>query len=77
VCLLPHPPLSTLPVTRPAADLTDPLEIFLYLNRVGGAHGVGRVDVVENRFVGIKSRGVYESPGAEILRQGHIGVEGA
>jgi argininosuccinate synthase len=57
-------------------DLSDQLQIFLYLNKIGGAHGVGRVDVVENRFVGIKSRGVYESPGAEILRQGHIGVEG-
>lgn len=54
----------------------DALAAFLYLNKIGGAHGVGRVDVVENRFVGIKSRGVYESPGAEILRQAHIGVEG-
>jgi argininosuccinate synthase len=58
-------------------DLSDPLQIFLYANQIGGAHGVGRVDVVENRFVGIKSRGVYESPGAEILRTAHIGVEGA
>jgi argininosuccinate synthase len=65
-------------VVNPAdgTDLSDPLSIFLYLNKVGGAHGVGRVDVVENRFVGIKSRGVYESPGAEILRQAHIGIEG-
>ena len=54
----------------------DELAIFLYLNKVGGAHGVGRADVVENRFVGIKSRGVYESPGAEVLRQAHIGLEG-
>jgi argininosuccinate synthase len=58
------------------ADISDPLAIYLYLNKVGGAHGVGRVDVVENRFVGIKSRGVYESPGAEILRTAHIGLEG-
>ena len=58
-------------------DLSDPLSVFLYLNKIGGAHGVGRVDVVENRFVGIKSRGVYESPGAEVLRQAHIGIEGA
>jgi argininosuccinate synthase len=66
-------------VVNPAdgTDLSDPLKIFLYLNKIGGAHGVGRVDVVENRYVGIKSRGVYESPGAEILRQGHIGIEGA
>jgi argininosuccinate synthase len=54
----------------------DALKIFLYLNKVGGAHGVGRADVVENRFVGIKSRGVYENPGAEVLRQAHIGLEG-
>lgn len=59
-----------------AAGITDPLELFLYLNQIGGQHGVGRVDVVENRFVGMKSRGIYESPGAEILRQAHIGIEG-
>ena len=62
--------------TDDGTDISDPLDLFLYLNKIGGAHGVGRVDVVENRFVGIKSRGVYESPGAEILRQGHIGIEG-
>lgn len=56
--------------------LTKPLDIFLYLNKIGGAHGVGRSDVVENRFVGIKSRGVYENPGAEVLRMAHIGLEG-
>ena len=54
----------------------DALKIFLYLNKIGGEHGVGRADVVENRFVGIKSRGVYENPGAEVLRQAHIGLEG-
>ena len=54
----------------------DALRLFLYLNAVGGAHGVGRADVVENRFVGIKSRGVYENPGAEVLRQAHVGLEG-
>jgi argininosuccinate synthase len=57
-------------------DICDPLDLFLYCNKIGGAHGVGRVDVVENRFVGIKSRGVYETPGGEILRQAHVGVEG-
>ena len=56
--------------------LSDPLDCFLYLNTVGGRHGVGRVDVVENRFVGIKSRGIYETPGGEILRTAHIGLEG-
>jgi argininosuccinate synthase len=70
---LPCRPPPRYPLT---ADLTDPLAIYLYLNKIGGEHGVGRVDVVENRFVGIKSRGVYEAPGAEILRAAHIGVEG-
>lgn len=55
---------------------SDTLESFLYLNEIGGAHGVGRVDVVENRFVGIKSRGLYETPGGEILRTAHVGLEG-
>ena len=52
------------------------LALYEYLNRVAGAHGVGRMDVVENRFVGIKSRGVYETPAAEVLRQAHMGLEG-
>jgi argininosuccinate synthase len=55
---------------------TSPLALYEYLNRLGGEHGVGRSDVVENRFVGIKSRGVYENPAAEILRQAHMGLEG-
>lgn len=38
-------------------DVTDSLEIFLYLNKLGRKHGVGRIDIVENRFIGIKSRG--------------------
>ena len=40
-----------------------PFKIVEYLNTVGGKHGIGRVDIVENRFVGMKSRGVYETPG--------------
>lgn len=57
-------------------EITGALPLYDYLNKVGGEHGVGRVDVVENRYVGLKSRGVYESPAAEILRQAHIGLEG-
>jgi argininosuccinate synthase len=57
-------------------DISKPLDLFLYLNKIGGAHGVGRSDVVENRFVGIKSRGVYENPGADVLRMAHLGLEG-
>ncbi len=45
------------------------------LNRLGGKHGIGRVDIVENRFVGMKSRGVYETPGGTILRQAHMALE--
>ena len=45
------------------------------LNRIGGEHGVGRVDLVENRFVGMKSRGVYETPGVTVLHAAHRAVE--
>jgi argininosuccinate synthase len=45
------------------------------LNRMGGAHGIGRVDLVENRFVGMKSRGVYETPGVTILQAAHRALE--
>jgi argininosuccinate synthase len=45
------------------------------LNELGGRHGIGRIDIVENRFVGMKSRGVYETPGGTILRQAHLGME--
>ena len=55
---------------------TDGLEIFSYLNEMGSIHGIGRVDMVENRFIGIKSRGVYESPGATILWEAHRDLEG-
>ena len=46
-----------------------------YLNEVGGRNGVGRLDLVENRYVGIKSRGAYETPGGTILRNAHIDLE--
>ena len=52
-----------------------PAGLLSELNRLGGRHGIGRVDIVENRFVGMKSRGVYETPGGTILRQGHMAVE--
>ncbi len=55
--------------------LSGPLAIFTYLNKVGAENGVGRIDIVENRFVGIKSRGVYETPGATILRAAHMDIE--
>jgi argininosuccinate synthase len=52
-----------------------PAEFLKELNRLGGRHGIGRADIVENRFVGMKSRGVYETPGGTILRLAHIAVE--
>lgn len=52
-----------------------PASIMAHLNRLGGEHGIGRVDLVENRYVGIKSRGVYETPGGTILRAAHRAVE--
>ena len=53
----------------------DPLGVMRALNRLGGRHGVGRVDMVENRFVGMKSRGVYETPGGAILHFAHRQIE--
>jgi argininosuccinate synthase len=54
----------------------DPLELFLTCNKLAGKHGIGRIDIVENRFVGIKSRGVYETPGGTLLRAAHLDLEG-
>ncbi|XP_068608893.1 argininosuccinate synthase [Brachionichthys hirsutus] len=52
-----------------------PLDIFSYLNKVGAQHGVGRIDIVENRFIGMKSRGLYETPGGTILLMAHLDIE--
>ena len=51
------------------------LEVMRALNRLGGKHGIGRVDIVENRYVGMKSRGVYETPGGAIVHFGHRQME--
>ena len=56
------------PHLSPAALLTE-------LNRLAGRNGVGRTDIVENRFVGMKSRGVYETPGGTVLRTAHMAME--
>jgi argininosuccinate synthase len=50
-------------------------ELLAELNRLGGKHGIGRLDLVENRFVGMKSRGCYETPGGTILLKAHRGIE--
>ncbi len=53
----------------------DPLGVMLKLNKLAGKHGVGRIDLVENRFVGMKSRGVYETPGGTVLYRAREAVE--
>jgi len=52
-----------------------PAELLTKLNELGGKHGVGRLDLVENRFVGMKSRGLYETPGGTIILVAHRGIE--
>ncbi|GAM08690.1 argininosuccinate synthase [Geobacter sp. OR-1] len=52
-----------------------PAQLLAHLNYIGGEHGIGRVDLLENRSVGMKSRGVYETPGGTILREAHSAVE--
>ena len=52
-----------------------PAQLLAHLNTIGGTHGIGRVDLLENRSVGMKSRGVYETPGGTILREAHSAVE--
>jgi len=52
-----------------------PASLLTKLNELGGKHGVGRLDLVENRFVGMKSRGVYETPGGTVLLEAHRGIE--
>jgi argininosuccinate synthase len=52
-----------------------PLEVVQILNKLGGKHGIGRVDIVENRFIGMKSRGIYETPGGTILHFAHRQME--
>ncbi len=56
-------------------EMMSPATILTKLNELGGKHGVGRLDLVENRFVGMKSRGVYETPGGTILLEAHRGIE--
>ena len=62
------------PVAVDAVRLS-PANLLARLNELGGEHGIGRVDLVENRYVGLKSRGVYETPGGTILRAAHRAVE--
>jgi len=56
-------------------EALSPAALLTRLNEIGGKHGIGRLDLVENRFVGMKSRGVYETPGGTILQAAHRGIE--
>ncbi len=56
-------------------EAMSPATILTKLNELGGKHGVGRLDLVENRFVGMKSRGIYETPGGTVLLEAHRGIE--
>ncbi|KAK3179801.1 hypothetical protein K4F52_008797 [Lecanicillium sp. MT-2017a] len=56
--------------------ITGSLEIFKEVNEIGRVNGIGRVDIVESRFIGLKSRGCYDTPGLTILRQAHLDLEG-
>ena len=62
------------PVAIDGAALS-PASLLTRLNELGGRHGIGRLDLVENRFVGMKSRGMYETPGGTILLAAHRGIE--
>jgi len=80
---LKHPELAELAATlgvtstgeQNSYTLYTPFGIMKLLNRLGGRNGIGRVDMVENRFVGMKSRGIYETPGGAILYVGHRQIE--
>ncbi|KAI5476413.1 hypothetical protein MNV49_007791 [Pseudohyphozyma bogoriensis] len=74
--LLVHPAGAQPVPSKEGKEYTDPVDIFLTLNALARNHGIGRIDIVENRFIGVKSRGCYESPGATILRKAHMDLEG-
>lgn len=63
-------------VSSEGNEWTDSMDLFYALNAMGKKHGVGRIDIVENRFIGIKSRGCYDSPAMTILRWAHLDLEG-
>ena len=56
-------------------EAMSPAQVLTRLNELGGANGIGRLDIVENRYVGIKSRGAYETPGGTIMLRGHRAIE--
>jgi len=62
-------------ITAINGEATTPAETLEYLNKVGGENGIGRLDIVENRYVGMKSRGCYETPGGTIMLRAHRAIE--
>ncbi|XP_066993637.2 argininosuccinate synthase [Anabrus simplex] len=68
-------PVGVENITAGGAIEKNPLKMFELLNKLGGENGIGRVDIVENRFIGLKSRGVYETPGGTILHAAHVDLE--
>jgi argininosuccinate synthase len=62
-------------VTAIGGKAMTPAEILAHLNKVGGENGIGRLDIVENRYVGMKARGCYETPGGTILLKAHRAIE--
>lgn len=62
-------------LTAQGRQYVDSLELFNALNEIGKIHGIGRIDIVENRFIGVKSRGCYDSPAMTILRLAHLDAE--
>lgn len=63
-------------LVTPQKTFTNSLQLFKELNRIGKVHGIGRIDIVESRFIGLKSRGCYDSPAMTILRLAHLDLEG-
>ena len=62
-------------ITAIDGQLMSPAQVMAWLNKVGGAHGIGRDDIVENRYVGMKSRGCYETPAGTIMLRAHRAIE--
>uniref|UniRef100_H2Z3Y5 Argininosuccinate synthase n=1 Tax=Ciona savignyi TaxID=51511 RepID=H2Z3Y5_CIOSA len=62
-------------INKDGTVVDDALKLFLHLNEIGGKHGIGRIDIIENRFIGMKSRGCYETPAGTILQAAHIDIE--
>lgn len=69
-------PIKLSSESQSTTSTSDPLSIFQAANALSRKHGVGRVDIVENRFIGLKSRGCYETPGLTLLRTAHLDLEG-